>query len=241
MIMFSFVEADYKDSVFLPDGDIYLSFVYSASLDLHFLRMECYNQGSRYSRFARYQRYGLRPVLANYRALPYKRQSSITKSDERVTALKTNSFGFPWFDNCASLNKMRSFYSSCKRYYAVIAHRSVSADEDQESVLILFNRYSDAIFLSRDYEDRRIKSLLGSEFRSHYKSWYPHVCVEYMGHPISLFADIDSYVVGYPLASNWCHYFLFYVSDGLVSSGSSNSFHGFIQKDKFSQIIYWDS
>jgi len=241
MIMFSFVKFYCRDSVFLPDRGIYLSFAHSGLLDLHFLRMECYSQEGKKSNSAGHLKYGLKPFLEKYIALPYKRQSSINESEEKVLSLRNNSFGFPWSDDYVSLGKMRSFYSNCKKYYAVIAHRSTSTDRHDENVLILFDRYSDAISLAREYDYGKVRSLLGSDFKPYYKSWYPHICVDHMGHPICLFADIDSYANSYSLGSNWCYYFLRYLRNDFDSSISFNSCYGFIQRDKFSQIVCWDS
>jgi len=241
MIMFSFVNSYCKDSVFLPDRDLYLSFAYSASLDLHFIRMECYIQKDKRSNSVGRLNSGLKPFLENYKALPYKRQSSINKSGKRIFSLKNNSFGFPWSDDYESLGKIRSFYSYCKKYYVVIAHRSTSTSADDESVMILFDRYSDAISLAREYDHGKIKRLLGSDFRPYYKSWYPHLCAEYMGHPISLFAEINSYAASYSLGSKWCNHFLCYLKDGFDGSVSFNSHYGFLQKDKFSKVMHYNN
>jgi len=238
MIMFSFVEADYKESVFLPDKDIYLSFVHSPELDKNFLCMESYNQKSKNSSVFRFHRYGLRPVLTNYKALPYKRQSSLDQFHKNIFSSRITSLGIPWsFDVHKSLDKVRSFSSNCKKYYVIVAHRHGNVEE---KVLLIFDRYSDAIFILRDFSRVRLRSLLGSDFET-YNSWYPYVWVEHMAHPISLLSEIGSHAGNHLLGPPWCEYFLCFLRDGFVEHYYSSSVFGFVYRDKFSQIINCNS
>jgi len=236
MIVFSFVDADYKESVFLPEKNIYLSFAYNGSLEKHFLCMESYKD-SKASTLARFHRYGIRPVLYNYKALPYKRQSTVNRIDKNVFLSRIYNFGFPWGYDYESLNKIKSFYSSCKKHYVVIAHRSGNI---QEKVLLIFDLYSDAISVLRDFNYTNIRRILGSDFQT-FNGWYPYVWVEYMGHPISLLSEIGSHARSYVMGSAWCEYFICFLRDGFLESDSFSSLFGFVHKDKFSRIINLNS
>jgi len=237
MIMFSFADTDYKESVFLPDRDIYLSLARSHDLDKLFLCMESYNRKARFCPPFRFQYYGLRPVLTNYKALPYKRQSSLDQFHKDIFSSRITSLGIPWsFDVHKSLDKVRSFSSNCKKYYVIVAHRHGNVEE---KVLLIFDRYSDAVFTLRDFSRVRLRSLLGSDFET-YNSWYPYVWVEYMSHPISLLSEIGSHVGNHSLGPAWCEYFLCFLRDGFVENYYSSSVFGFVYRDKFSRIIYYN-
>ena len=237
MIMISFADTDYKESVFLPDRDIYLSLARSHDLDKLFLCMESYNRKARFCPPFRFQYYGLRPVLTNYKALPYKRQSSLDQFHKDIFSSRITSLGIPWsFDVHKSLDKVRSFSSNCKKYYVIVAHRHGNVEE---KVLLIFDRYSDAVFTLRDFSRVRLRSLLGSDFKT-YNSWYPYVWVEYMSHPISLLSEIGSHVGNHSLGPAWCEYFLCFLRDGFVENYYSSSVFGFVYRDKFSRIIYYN-
>jgi len=239
MIMFSFVEADYKDSVFLPDRNIYLSFVYSDELGKHFLYMESYNGKEKILPFDRFQVYGIRPSFYNYRALPYKRQSSINKLDKRVPSLRANSFGFPWYDGHKELKKIKGFYSRIRKQYAVIAHTRLPLHEDPEKVLLIFDRYSDAISLILDYGYSEIKSLLGSNFKI-FNVLYPYLLVDHMHHPICLFSNVGSYRGSHSLGPDWCCCLVCFLRGDFDQGSLTRSVFGFIHKDSFSRVIHCD-
>ena len=236
MIMFSFVNVNRRESVFYPDKKICLSRVYSHHLDKYFLVMKSY--------YPKYEglvsplsdSLALRPVLSNYVALPYKRQSSVDLFDNSTFRSKIRSFGFPWSLSHASLHKIRSFYSTCKKHYVVVAHRCGNIDE---KVLVVFDRYSDSLLLLRDYNYTRIRSLLGDAFQT-YSSWYPYVWIEHIGHPISLFSEVSSHVGNYPLGPSWCQYFLCFLKDDVVRDVCFSSIFGFVLKDdiNFKKIIH---
>jgi len=238
MIMFSFVEADHRYSAFLPDRDIYLSFVYSDSLDRCFLCMISYHQKGKILFPERLRVYGIRPILHNYRSLPYKRQSSVSELDEEVFSSRAI-FGFPWCDNYTSLDKIRSFHSSCKKYYVVIAHNGLSLKEDGEKVLFAFDRYSDSAYLVRE-DYGKIKILLGSDFKLH-NVWCPYLWVEYMDHPICLLSVIGSYREDYSLGADWCHCLLCFLRDGSFQGDLLSSVFGFAHRDEFSRVLYCNS
>jgi len=236
MIMFDFVDADYKESVFLPEKNIYLSFVYNGHLDKHFLCMEsCKN--SKISTLARFHRYGIRPVLYNYKALPYKRQSTVNRLNKNVFLSRIYTFGLPWTYDYESLNKIKSFHSNCKKHYIVIAY---PLSNKEEKVLFTFDRYCDAISLLRDFGYSKIRNLLGSDFET-YNSWYPYLWVEYMDHPISLLSEVGSHMGSHFLGPVWCDYLLSFLRNGFVCSDSFKSVFGCVHKGKFSRIINWDS
>jgi len=237
MIMFSFADADYKESVFLPDRDIYLSLFHSHDLDKRLLCMESYSQKGRVPSPFRFQYYGLRSTLTNYKTLPYKRQSSLDQFHRSIFSSGVASLGFPWsYDIYKSLDKIRSFSSGCKKHYVIVAHRHGNVEE---RVLLIFDRYSDAIFILRDFSRVRLRSLLGSDFET-YNSWYPYVWVEHMAHPISLLSEIGSHAGNHLLGPPWCEYFLCFLRDGFVENYYSSSVFGFVYRDKFDQIIYYN-
>ena len=237
MIMFSFVDADHKESVFLPDRNIYLSFVHSCDLDKNFLCMESYNQKSKISSLFRFHHYGLRPVVTNYKALPYKRQSSLDQFHRSIFSSGVASLGFPWsYDVYKSLDKIRSFSSGCKKHYVIVAH---PRGNTEEKVLLIFDRYADAISILRDFSGVKLKILLGRYFET-YNSWYPYVWVEHMAHPISLLSEIGSHAGNHLLGPPWCEYFLCFLRDGFVENYYSSSVFGFVYRDKFDQIIYYN-
>ena len=237
MIVFSCVDADYFNHVFLPSNTIFLSFIYSKHLDRNFLCMESRVLGLEPSPFFG-SRYALSPSLENYRALPYKRQSSVDKLDRRCLSTKILYFGFPWLDSSTSLNKIKAFYSNCKRYYVVIANRSIPDNEEDEKVAITFDRYSDAATVLRDFTRTKLLSLLKGDFVCR-GGWYPYVWVEYMDHPISLLGGTSSYTTRYELGPTWCHYLLCFLRDGFVGDVPFSSVFGFIQTDKFSRIVHY--
>jgi hypothetical protein len=238
--MFSFVDADYKDKVLLPDRNIYLSFAYSDHLGKHFLYMESYDRKDKTMPYERFQVYGIRPSLYNYKALPYKRQSSIGKLDKRISSLRINSFGFPWYDGCNRLEKIKGFYSNLRKQYAIIAHTRLPLSEDTEKVLLTFDRYCDALSLIVDYGYRKIKSLLGSNFKS-FNALHPYLLIEYMGHPICLFSEVGSYTGSYSLGFDWCYCLLCFLRGGLAQGDLPRSVFVFAQRDKFSRVIYCNS
>jgi hypothetical protein len=182
--------------------------------------------------------YVLTPSLENYRALPYKRQSSIDRLNRDYFSTRIRYFGFPWLDSSTSLNKIKTFYSNCKRYYVVIANRSVPDNEEGEKVAITFDRYSDAVTVLRDFTRTKLLSLLKGDFTCG-GGWYPYVWVEYMNHPISLLGGTSSYDRRYELSPEWCRYLLCFLRDGFVGDDSFGSVFGFIQTDKFSRIVHY--
>jgi hypothetical protein len=237
--MFSFVDADYKDSVSLPDRNIYLSFAYSDQLGKHFLLIESYDRKEKAMPSERFQAYGIRPSLYNYKALPYKRQSSVSELDKRISSLRTNSFSFPWCDCYRRLKKIKGFHSNLRKQYAVIAHTRLPLSEDTEKVLITFDRYFDALSLIADYGYRKIKSLLGSNFKP-FNVLHPYLLIDYMGHPICLLSEIASYTDGYSLGSDWCYCLLCFLRGGFDQKDLFRSIFVFIQKDGFSRVIRCD-
>jgi hypothetical protein len=237
MIMFAFVDADYKDSVSLPDRNIYLSFSYFDQLGKHFLYMESYDRKDKTLPYDRFQVYGIRPSLYNYKALPYKRQSSVSELDKRISSLRINSFGFPWCDCYRILERIKGFYSSLKKQYAVIAHTCLPLSEDTKKVLITFDRYFDALSLIEDCGYRKVKSLLGSNFKP-FNVLHPYLLVDYMGHPICLFSEIASYKDEYSLGYDWCYCFLYFLKDGSDQEDIFRSIFACAQRDRFSRVIH---
>jgi hypothetical protein len=237
MIMFAFPEGNHLDSVFLPESNIYLYFAYSDHLDKNFLCTVSSDKEISPFDFLVRHRYRLRPILENYKALPYKRQSSVDELDDSSFPSEAKYFGFPWSCKHKSLNKMKNFHLNCKRYYVVVAYRRVG---NEEKVVLLFDRYSDAISVVRDFSKVSIKDLLGSDFET-YNGWYPYLWVEYMGSPISLLLDVSSHVGIDSLSPTWCHYLICFLKDGFISEEYLGSIFGFVYRDKFSQIINWDS
>jgi len=239
MIMFDFVDADYSDSVFLPDKTIYLVFVHSNQLDKNFLCIKSCSQSDKSFTFCS-RRYQLSPVLENYKALPYKKESYFKKYDRTFFRLITRNSGFPRFNNYTSLNKIKNFYSNCKKCYVVIAHRPFSTDEDDEKVLFVCDRYSDALPLARNYQYRDVSRLLGNDFKP-YNGYHPYIWIEYMNHPISLFAEFSTYTGSYELGIAWCHYLFCFLRDGFIKDVCFGSVFGFVHRDKFRQIIHWNT
>jgi hypothetical protein len=242
MMVFSCVDAECLVSVFLPNKRISLSFVHSRDLDKHFLCMKTIDKNSKPLTSSFIRRYYLIPFLSNYKALPYKRESSISEYRRFYYRLTTHDFGFPWFNKHESLDKIRGFYSNYKKYYVTIAHRSISPDEDDEKVPFVCGSYSDAISLSREYsyeEGGEISRLLGKDFKPY--NWYPYLWIESMNHPISLFSQVSSYTGSYSLGPEWCRYLLCFLRDGFVPCDSVyfDSVFCFVQKDKFRQVIHW--
>jgi len=235
MIVFSCVNVDYFTSVLLPRKNVYFSFIHFPSLDKHLLCMEAYDSIYNKSFNLFRSRRLFVPDLENYKALPYKRQSFIDRVDKKSLTLYSR---LPWFDSCSSLSKIRSFYSNCKKYYVVIANRQISGKGEGERVAITFDRYSDAVSVSRDFSRTKIVRLLKDDFKCH-NAWYPYLWIEYMNHPISLLGDISTYNSSYQLGSAWCDLFLCFLKDGFVRDVCFNSLFGFIKKDNFSQIVHY--
>jgi hypothetical protein len=239
MLIFSVVEADYLDKVFLPEKNLCFSLCDSDQLDKSFLCVVSCERKSIFSNPVPRSRYEFDRFLYYYMALPYKRQSSVDSLDKSVFRDNIRSCGIPWSYNYAGLSEMKNFYLSCKRYYVVVAcHKG----GNEEKVVFLFERYSDAISLIRDFSYRKIRSLLGSDFEA-YNSWYPYLWVEYMGHPICLFSDIDSHAGNYSLGPTWCYYLVCFLKYGYFPD--ENEYFDFVfglaYRDKFSQIIHWDA
>ena len=242
MMVFSCVNAEYLVSVCLPDRRISLSFFHSKDLDKYLLYVKAYDKNTKTINLPRISRYHLIPLLSNYKALPYKRKSFISKYRRNLYSLTTSDFGFPWFDSHERLDKIEGFYSDHKKYYVVIAHRPVPPDEDDEKVLFACDSYSDAISLAREcgYEENgEISRLLGEGFKPY--NWYPYIWIESMNHPISLLSQVSSYIGRYSLGSEWCHCLLLFLRGGsfLCDFDCLNSVFGFIQKDKFRQVVHW--
>ncbi len=237
MVMFRFTDNEYVESVVLPDKEVCLCYPLSYCLDRKFLCVGFRNQESGNFVFYRAGNYALRPVLSNYKALRYKRQSSIGPHEVDSLLYGIRMLNIPWSDDYVILSKMKSCLD-CKRYYVVIACRSGSDDEDSEKVLLLFDRYSDATSMARDYGHRKIKSLLGADF-VRCSSWYPYLWVEHMGHPISLLLDIDSHSGSYSVGPSWCYYLTCFLRDGYVKYVSYSSLFGFVFEDHFAKIIHY--
>ena len=240
MIMFSSVDTYYEDKVFLPDRNIYLSFFYSNYLGKSFFCMESYDQKYKTLPHARFKVFGIRPYLYNYKALPYKRQSSVNDLCKRVPSLRTNSFGFPLCGNYKRLEKIKSFYSSLKKQYVVIGHTRLPLNEDTEKVLLIFDRYSDALSLIDDYGYEKIKSLLGSNFKP-FNSTYPYFLVNHMDHPICLFSEVSSYAGSYSLGFDWCYCLICFLRGSFNQGDLTRSIFSFVHEDNFSRIVHFNS
>jgi len=240
MIMFDFFDADYSDSVILPDNTIYLVFVHSDQLDKNILYIKCCKQSKESFTFCS-RRYRLVPALENYKALPYKKESYFKKYDRTFFRLTTRGSGFPRFNSYKSLSKIKGFYSNYKKCYVVIAHRPTSVDDGiGDMVLFVCDRYSDALPLARNYQYGDVSRLLGSDFKP-YNGYHPYLWVEYMNHPISLFAEIGTYTGSYELAPAWCYYLCCFLKDGFIKDVYFSSVFGSVHKDKFRQTIHWNT
>jgi hypothetical protein len=237
----------YENDVFLPEKKVRLGFEYSDHISKYFFCVASYDQNEQNEkcppfrdRFSRV--FGFKPGLENYKALPYKRQSSVCQLDEQDSSLRTNSFGFPFSDKHESLCEIKAFYLGCKKQYVVIARRcSDTNDDGYEKVLLVCSRYSDALPLLRDPYYVKLRSLLGHGFKA-CNSWYPYVWVEHMDSPICLLSEITSYVYAHSLGYDWCRYFLRLLRDGYVGKFDFYAAFGFALADienQFSNIIHY--
>jgi len=239
MVMLSLSEnSSYKDSVFLPEKNLYLTCIYCDQVRKYFLCMASVDLDAKPIR-VRILNGDLSPVLKMYTALPYKRQSSIEDSSIRSVLLsKVETFGFPFFydyDNYeyVSLSKMKNFYSNLRKHYVVVVS---SKGNNEEKVAILFDRYSLAAYVSRYFWSTSFCDLLEGDSKVHNR-FYPYVWIEYMGHPILLFSEISSHADYYRLGSDWCYYLVCFLRDGFIPTEDLSSVFGFVYRDKFSQII----
>lgn len=239
MVMFSFVDTDHWRKVSFPDREIYLSYVYSDFLKRYFLCVQLHDQKDMYYYCGRASAYGISPSLRNYKALPYKKQSSVIKLDEATSALRCNPYGIPWCLEYKGLEEIKAFCSSLKRQYAIIAHTRLPLNEDREKVLILFDRYSDALPLIADCGYDKIKGLLGEKFKT-FNVLHPYLLVDYMGHPICLLSKVSSYTAKYLLASDWCRWFLCFLRGSLCQKDPSSSAFVFMQEKWFRKVIRYD-
>ena len=236
MIVFSCTNAEYFSNVFLPNKTIYLSLVHSFVLDKNFLCMEAYDSGRSKILSIFSSRHLLVPDLENYKALPYKRQSSIDKLDRRSLIRYSV---LPWFEICNSLNKIRGFYQNFKKYYVVILRRQISDDiEEDEKAAMIFDLHSDAVSVLNAFNYPKMARFLGEFFTPY--SWRPYLWVEYMKHPISLLGEISRYEGSYELGPAWCHYLLCFLKDSVVRDVCFSSIFGFVLKDdiNFKKIIH---
>ena len=239
MIMFSFVEASYKEGVVLPGKDLYLTCAYCDQIQKYFFYVASVDPNAKPIR-VRIVNGDLSPLLKKYTALPYKRQSSIDDLGVRSVILsKVESFGFPFFydyDNYkyVRLDKIKNFYSKIRRRYVVVASRK---EDSEEKVAFLFDNYSEAAYVSRYFRSSEFRDLLAGNFEVR-NAWCPYLWVEYMGHPICLFSVISSYSGCYSLGPDWCYYLVCFLKNGFIPEENLSSVFGFVYKDKLSRVFY---
>ncbi len=237
MLMFYFIDYDYTERVSLPDKEVCLSFPYSESLSKSFLCVGFRNRDAGIFSPYRMKDYNRIPILKWYRALRYKRQSSVGSIRKIPFCSWIRRFGVPWSDDYVGLNDMKSF-SRYKKCYGVIARRSRSDRRgDEETVLLLFDRYSDAIVVSTGFTDWNVRRLLGEGFRNSSGS-DPYSFIEYMTHPISLLLDFNVYWDCYSLCLLWCRYLIWSLKEGYIGYGNCNSPFGLAAFEKdFDRVV----
>jgi hypothetical protein len=234
---------DYLLEAFLPNRELRLSCVSFKDLNRYILCMMSLD-------LERKDRYywirpgrALLPILSNYQAFVRKRQSSVDWDSSFIFSPTIKLYGFPFSLDSKGLDSAEIFYSSCKKHYVVLAERKTGTDVgNRERVMVVFDRYSDAIALIRGYSDSGLKELLGRDFVV-VNGWYPYVWVEYMGNPICLFFELSVFSGTYNLGRHWSRYFVGLLRDGYiegVSFASPFSFFTSACEREFSRVIWYD-
>ena len=249
MIVTDLFRSRYEKSFFLNKKNLRFSVVCAfPPLMLDFLCVFLCDQERKdlfsYGRRERY--YG--PVLESYWALPYRKQSFLSrlfKSDSRLRSiLRGLPSTRPYRRGRVSLSKMKSLCLSCKLKYVVALYHS---DSSEKNAVFVFDRYEDARVFWKRRQHEKIGHLSEDDLEDSYLS-IPFLWIESMDHPISLFAEIRTRHSGYKLGSAWFWNFCCFLRYSVVkpSCGYLTDYglihcpFGFVYKDRFSRIVYCD-
>ena len=247
MIAIDLYRQDYRRVTFLPKKYLYFSLASAyPSLALEFFCVRLCDQRSEVFSFIGSGEFCDDSVLDIYWAFPYKNQSSVIKFDKNILCLRKGVHSLPWASGYSHLNlsKLKSFYSDYVRKYVVALYQS---DSSEKNALFVFDKYEDARVFWKYRQHEKVGHLSEDDLEDSYLS-RPFFWIEFMGHPISLFARIRARHSGYELGSAWFWNFLCFLRYGVVNPsctfltdyGLVHYPFGFVHKDRFSKVVYCD-